>query len=424
MKSVARDPEWRKKEPGLDDIIKKYPELPKTFILKVDVQRRGVIYTEKAKQLLDPDIHQIQKINGSSAGSMSISKDYVPVGLSLKDGSFLISGYDFDFTKSQRDPYVVDEDNGKVYITDNGEVLEEVGFWEKPDYYDKTASNGMPMYTYATARPQRLDINMSAYCHFWDKPGEGCKYCPFTPNYKKSGRTNERHDTKLIAETVKEALKQKGRFSSILLTGGSVLSGKEILDDEVDGYIELLQIIGENFESGKRFPSQLIATAFNERQLERLYSKTGLMTYTADLEILNKDKFNWICEGKAKHIGFDEWKRRLYVAVDIFGRGNVNSGCVLGCELAQPNGFKTEDEAYEAVVETATELAEHGVGLGANVWRAAPNSILQNQKTPSLDYFIKTFKTFDELHHKYQLGKYIDDYRRCGMHPGNDLVRI
>lgn len=424
MKSMAQDVEWRKKEPGLKDVIKKYSELPQTFILKVDVQRRGIIYTESAKALLNPDIHQIQQINGRNGGGMTLSKDYAPVGLSLKDGSLLISGYDFDLSKMQRDPYVVDAINGKPYITDDGEVFEEVSFWEKPDFYDKKASNGIPMYTYATARPQRLDINMSAYCHFWDKPGEGCKYCPFTPNYKKSGRTNERHDPQLIAETVKEALKQKGRFSAILLTGGSVLSGKEVLDDEVDGYIELLQLIGENFEQGKRFPSQLIATAFNEKQLERLYNKTGLMTYTADLEILNEEKFNWICEGKAKHVGFQEWKRRLYVAVDIFGRGNVNSGCVLGCELAQPNGFVTEDEAYSAVVETATELAEHGVGLGANVWRAASNSILQNQKTPTLDYFIKTYKAFDELHHKYQLGKYIDDYRRCGMHPGNDLVRI
>jgi biotin synthase-related radical SAM superfamily protein len=183
-------------------------------------------------------------------------------------------------------------------------------------------------------------------------------------------------------------------------------------------------MVGENFQPGKRFPSQLIASAFNERQLERLYENTGLMTYTTDLEILNEKVFNWVCEGKANHVGYQEWKRRLYAAVDIFGRGNVNSGIVLGCELAQPYGFQSEDEAHRAVVETAQELAEHGVGLGANVWRSISHSVFQYQNTPSLDYYARTFLAFDKLHHQYELGRFIDDYRRCGMHPGNDLVRI
>lgn len=407
---MARDLEWRIKEPSFEDIVAKYPELPRSFILKVDVYRRGVLYSDAAKALADPKVHQLNDAQ-------------VPVGLTLNDGSTLVGVY-YDFSQAQRDPYLVDVIDGKAYITDEGVPLAEVSYWEKPDFYDKKASNGEPLSKYATARPQRLDIQLNAYCHFWDKPGEGCKYCSWTPEYKLRGCTQEQQDIHLISEAVKEALKQKGRFSSIMMTGGSILSGEELLDDEVDGYIRLWQMVGENFEAGKRFPSQLIATAFNERQLEKLYNNTGLITYTTDLEILNERVFNWVCEGKAKHIGFQEWKRRLFAAVDIFGRGNVNSGVVLGCELAQPNGFKTEEEAYKAVTETAHELAEHGVGLGANVWRSLTNSVFQYQNTPTLDYYVRTFKAFDEFHHKYKLGRFIDDYRRCGMHPGNDLVRI
>lgn len=407
---MARDTEWRKKELSLDDVIEKYPELPKSFILKVDVYRRGVVYSESAKALADPKIHQLNEAN-------------VPVGLTLNDGSTLVGVY-YDFSQAQRDPYLVDAIDGEAYITDNGKRLAEVEYWEKPDFFDKKASNGVPLSVYAGARPQRLDLQLNAYCHFWDVPGEGCKYCSWTPEYKLKGCTCEQKDIKYVAEAVKEALKQKGRFSSIMITGGSIISGDDILEDEVDGYIKLWQMIGENFEPGKRFPSQLIASAFNERQLEKLYNNTGLMTYTTDLEILDEEKFNWVCAGKARIIGYQEWKRRLYAAVDIFGKGNVNSGIVLGCELAQPNGFKSEDEAYKAIVETAEELAEHGVGLGANVWRSLTHSVFQYQNTPTLDYYVRAFKAFDEFHHKYRLGRFIDDYRRCGMHPGNDLVRI
>lgn len=407
---MARDIEWRKKEESLEEIIKKYPELPKSFILKVDIYRRGVIFSDTAKALADPKIHQLNEVN-------------VPVGLTLNDGSTLVGVY-YDFSQAQRDPYLVDAIDGKAYITDNGKALAEVGYWEKPDFFDKKASNGVSFSYYVGARPQRIDVSLCRYCHFWDAPGEGCKYCSQAPDFKRSGRKDEIDNFQYIGEAVKEALKQKGRYSSVLFVGGSILSGKELLDDEADGYIRLIKLVGENFEPGKRFPSQLLATAFNEKQLERIYNNTGIMTYTTDLEILNEEKFNWVCPGKAKHIGYREWKRRLFAAVDIFGRGNVNSGVVLGCELAQPNGFKSEEEAYQAVVETAQELAANGVGLAANVWRSLTNSIFQYQNTPSLDYYVRAFKAFDDLHHKHHLGRFIDDYRRCGMHPGNDLVRI
>ena len=340
-----------------------------------------------------------------------------------KDGSYLITNFDFDSTKAQRDPYVVDVVDDKIVIMDQDKVLEEVGYWEKPDFYNKKASNGEPMTKYATARPQRIDIYMCHWCHFWDTPGEGCKYCPMAPNYKKRGETVEREEVKYIKETVEEAFKQKGRFSSIMLTGGSVLSGKEVLDDELDGYIELIQAVTEKFDA-KRVPSQLISSAFNERQLERLYNETKLLTYTTDIEVLNKEKFEWICPGKANHIGYEEWKRRLYAAVDIFGRGNVSSGVVLGTELATPNGFTSEDEAYKNVIEQAEEIISHGITLAANVWRTSPGAIFQNQDTPSLDYFIKTYRQFDILSHKYNCNPYTDDYRRCGAHAGMDLLRI
>lgn len=409
---MAADKDWRKKEPSLDEVIKKYPDIPPLFILKVDAQRRGVVLSEEAAKLADPEVYAIYK------GS--------PAGLILRDGSYWVSaGYDFDPEKSERDPYIVDYIDGKFYLTDEGKKLEEVGFWEQPDFLKKKTSKGVPMSAYCGARPQRLDIKfINSYCQFWNNPKEGCKYCTFTANAHIRNADKNWIDVDEVSEVVHEALKQEGRFSVIMMTSGSILTGEELFDDELEAYIKLLQAIGRNFEPGKRFPTQVIATSFNKRQLERLYNETGVMTYTSDIEVLDEEKFNWICPGKAKYVGFQEWKKRLYDAVDVFGWGNVNSGCVLGVEQAQPYGFKTEDEAFIAVTRTAEELAEHGVSLAANVWRSSPHSIFQYQHTPSLDYFIRTYRAFDQYHHKYKLGKYIDDYRRCGNHTGLDLARI
>ena len=375
---MARDSEWRKKEKSLNEVVAEFPDIPKIFILKVDVQRRGVIYTEAAQAKIDPKIHQVQS---DGAQGFRIEKRYFPEGLILKDGSYLIVSYDYDFKNQKRDPYVVDVIDDKIFITDEGVPIEEVSYFLKPDYYDKFASNGEPFRKYISSRPQRIDVTLNHYCHFWDIPGGGCKYCPLTPNYFKQKLSEERNNIGYVIEAVQEALKQEGRFSGFMFTGGSILSGKNVLDDELDAYIELIQRIGDSFEDGKNFPSQLICSAFDERQLERLRNETKLTHYTTDVE-------------------------------------------VLGVELAQPNGFATEDEAYKAITEEAESIVEHGISLAANVWRPAPGSILQKQSNPSLEYFVRVLSKFDELHHKYHVGRYTDDYRRCGMHTGLDLLRV
>lgn len=191
----------------------------------------------------------------------------------------------------------------------------------------------------------------------------------------------------------------------------------------MDYYIEILKAIGENFKV-RRFPSQLISTAFSEKQLGRLYEETGLTSYTADIEVLNEEKFNWICPGKAEWIGYREWKNRLVRAVDVFGRGNVNTGIVGGVELAKPYGFKSEEEALKATLEEAEELAASGVSTVYMVWMPRPQSHFHDQRNASLEYYVRLARGLHDLRKKYRLSVDFDDYRRCGNHPDSDLSRL
>ncbi|MBR3524462.1 MAG: radical SAM protein [Lachnospiraceae bacterium] len=415
------DKDWRKKEASLQEVQEKYPDVPKSFVLKADLQRRGIVFSKEALTQVDPGRHLL---NSDGANRFRQSTDPVPNGLIMRDGSYLVIG-NFDYSKDspERDPYLIDFEDGKLVVKDRDEVIDNIqGFWEKPAFFNLLNEEGEPLSKYVACRPQRLEITLNNYCHFWDKPGEGCKYCPMSPNFKKSGRTEEHNELKKTAAAFREAVKQTGRNTIVVLTGGSILSGAEPFDDEVALYEEMLKLIGECF-SEKRFPSQLISTAFSRKQLERLYENTGLMQYTPDLEVLDKEKFEWICPGKAAHVGYEEWKKRMYDAVEIFGNGNVTSGIVLGVEQAQPNGFKTEDEAFSAVTQQAEEIISHGIALAANIWRATPGSIFQNQKTPSLEYYVRTLREFSRLQEKYISNPYTDDYRRCGAHVGLDLMR-
>lgn len=407
------------RELSLSEVISKYPEIPPLVILKADVQRRGVHYTKKALDALDESIHQLRSpyIFGSRDAQLSS----VPESLLLRDGTSII----VDPTPVEKNPYTVDVVDGKTVLVDAGQVLEEVEYWPKPAYYDKKTSSGIPMSFIASARPQRLNVFQSGYCHFWAND-KGCKYCDIVNHFKQQ-RTElgipAKLDPRDVSETIREALKEPGRFTGICLTSGSNTHGKEPFDLEVDYYIEILQAIGENF-AVKKFPSQLIATAFNEKQLARLYEETGLTSYTADLEVLNEKLFDWICPGKKEWIGYQEWKDRLIRAVDIFGRGNVSSGIVGGVELAKPHGFTSEDEALKSTLEEAEYLASRGVNSVYIVWIPKPGSYFRDQQNPSLDYFVRLAKGLHNIRIKYSLPIDYDDYRRCGNHPDTDLSRL
>lgn len=410
----------RNNELQFKDIVEKYPQIPKLLILKIDVQRRGVYYTQNALNKIDPDVYQLigSNVFFASLGARDPKTKSVPESLILKDGTTIIT----DPTPLEQNPYVVDYRDGKFVLVDKDEVVEEVGFWEKPDYYGKFTSSGTPMDSIVFARPQRLNITPTSYCHFW-KNDNGCKYCDLVPHLREDGVIKKKLSPQDAYETVREAIKQKGRFTNICMTMGSDVNGKTPFDAEVEYYIEILQAIGKNFQES-RFPSQVITTALNEDQLARLYNETGLSSYTSDIEVLNEDLFKWICPGKEEWVGYKEWKRRLVAAVDIFGKGNVNSGIVGGVELAKPKGFKTEEEGLKHTLEEAEDLISKGVSIVYIVWVPRPLSFFKDQKNASLEYYVKLTIGLNALREKYGLTIDFDDYRRCGNHPNSDLLRV
>lgn len=416
--AIEIENEWRKKEESYWEILIKYPSVSPFIITQIDVQRRGVSYTDQAIGKLDHRIHQTKS---NEQGRLA------PASLLLRDGTSIITSFTFasdHSTLSKRDPYLVDVVDNKIVLVDEDKIIDEVIFWEKPNYYDKFTSFGTPMGEVIDARPQRFGLNMNKYCHFWDTPGHGCKYCGIGANgVKYKGCSNEQVNFDEVRETMKEVIKEKGRFTGVVLTGGSILSGKELLDDELEGYINALQAIGTGFKT-KKFASQINSTALNERQLIRLYEETGLTSYTTDLEVFDEKLYQWICPGKAAHIPYQEWKNRLYTAVEIFGKGQVNTGIVSGVELATPYGFPTEAEAIKVNLEEAEVLASHGVGLKHDVWNVVPGSIFHKQSTPSLDYYVQITKGFYEIMRKYDISTEMDNYRKCSMHSSINLDRI
>lgn len=176
-----RNDNWRNEEADFNEVLKNNPEIPRLELLKIDIQRRGVYYTDAALKLVDPQVHQTDMRYMFTAKE----KDNKPVSITFRDGNSITNLGDQPLDYGYREPYIIDTVDGKPAVVDQDEVIEYVKYWTKPDYYNKKTSNGTPMWQVVNARPQRLDVMPNDQCHFWDKPGGGCKYCWAAGGYNK-----------------------------------------------------------------------------------------------------------------------------------------------------------------------------------------------------------------------------------------------
>jgi len=370
----------------LEEVAAEHPDVPRLVILKTDVQRRGVHYTGSALRLLDPSLHQVTgtPIPGSRDGRLRPC----PESLLMRDGSSILTAP----TPLEEDPYWVDGIEGRLWLRDGGDPIEEVEYWPRPDYYGRLTAKGVDYRHIASARPQGLHISLGP----------------------------ARLDPEDVAEVVGDALREPGRFSALVIIAGSDPRGPEPFDREVDHCIEILRAIGRNFQN-PAFPSQLNGSAYSRRQLERLHARTGLMSYTADLEVLDPGLFQRLRPDKARWVDYDEWKRRLVEAVAVFGRGRVGTGILAGMELGGPHGYATEEEALGRNLDQAEWLAERGVTTVFSLWKPPSGSF---QGNASLDFLIQLAKGFHRIRRSHGLTVEYGDYRRGGNHPDLDLDRL
>ncbi|NTW84272.1 MAG: hypothetical protein HGB36_13080 [Chlorobiaceae bacterium] len=409
-------------EPGLDALVEKYPDVPKSIILKLDLQRRGISFTEATSEATNQPYYRGPEQTAFS--NRDTRPHPFPGPLLLRDGTSVLAS---PVPNQFNDPYSIDYQEGKFFIFDKGVRIDEVDFSPRPLFYGKLTSRGVPMESIAWSRPQRLDIYPYRYCHYWDTRDQ-CKFCAFFTDLKQQKQLAGDSYAKIvdpedIYETVREAIKEPGRFSQINLTAGTDYSGEVPFEREVDRYIKVLQAIGRNFRT-RRFPSQLIAPAYTKKQVKRLHEETGLSSYCPDIEVWDKELFKWICSGKEKWFGRDYWIRSAIDAVEIFGKGNVYTNFVAGVEFAQPHGFKSVDEALESNFEACEFFAKHGVVYLSLVWVPWKGTGLGGQKQPPLEYYVRLVRGLVDIRRHYGLASDNDDFKHCGNHGDSDLERL
>ncbi len=385
---------------AIGDLYKQFPDVHPNIVLKTDILRLGINISNTAREnfrqrddLLWKGFH----LFSYDYQKTTLYEEKIPGFIRLEDGSPI------QMRPNIHSPYTLDFVDGKFVISSNGEIVaRNIYFERKPRWYDmKTEKEGVLMGAIAQGHCRGLFVTINKYCELW-KIGDQCLFCNINVTLKdqKSGGEDlvARIDPETIAEVIQTAIHVDPHYAiSLYISGGTIL-GKYQGQTELEFYCTRLNVIRKKL--GAWIPSTLQIAAYDDEGWKRLH-ETGISSVQPNIEVWDKKLFKWICPGKDKFIGYDEWIKRTIRAVDFWGPGQVNPNFVIGVEMAKPHGFESVSEAVKSTSSGWDFLMSHDVLPRFNLWTRETGSAFVDQPVPPLEYFIEVQKAYTELRWKY-----------------------
>lgn len=327
-------------------------------------------------------------------------------GEALPDDFELPHGTIVQFRKNSKSPYSVEQRNGGLVVTHNGEELCEARWLPRPDYYSRSTSDGTEMRRVCQiGGADSFFLCYNNYCIHWRKD-EQCLFCNLVPTSATYRNVIGRKKLDQISETIAAAF-DEGCASHVLMTGGCFPGEKET---EI-----VIQII-EAMKAGlvrDEVPGCLLGSPPADlSEIERI-REAGITSIGYSMEIWDPLMFAAICPGKARSPGRDYFLRTLLHAVEVFGPGNVFGVFVSGIE------------PMDTLLEGVRYLAEHGIASLPFVWSPVPGSKLYRHRVPSSDWFIELNDAVASIYAQYSLPDTgVHCYRCDGNSLAHDLVRL
>jgi hypothetical protein len=409
--------------------FEKYPDVPKEVIIKEDINRLGLRFTEAALKAAEGCREKVYfQFSWDIAPIEGMEKQEnlrVPNDMKIKGGIYDLQPTITRVAMNPKSPYLVDVMDGKVALFANGEPVAEVGYPPRPKYYDMAFDDGTLYRDIAPVSDGGHCLFVQVYpaCQFWGAKEE-CKFCDINATsrerqkfgFTRVGPSNVEYVAETIAAAFKEAAEAPvekwgfNRLDCIQISGGSIL--KEVGGlKEIEFYTRYVRAIKD--KAGSRWPILLQIGALKEDDYKRLRD-AGVDAVHSNMEVWGKEMFKNVCPGKYRYVGWEEWIKRVVKSVDVFGEGNVNPNFVAGVEMAKPFGFTDVDAAVKSTAEGFDYLMSHGVVCRYNSWCVEPLSALGGQEPPPLDYFVKISRAWYETWKKNDVPP-IRGYGRIGL---------
>ena len=405
-----------------------FQDLPPEVIVKEDLLRRGVWFTEAALRAGHAYARKsyfifsfdYQPLEDMDEGLRSDA----PEEIALEGGPWGFRRVVVSVRLNPRSPYRVDvREGGGLSLCCGQTEIANVAFSPTPPYYGDALSDGTPIIEVAPSIEWGYLLYLTVFrmCQYFGKEEE-CQFCDINRNFRQQRAAGKPYFAVKPVERLLEALTRvastEAHAKAYTLTGGSVTSELEG-KDEASFYIQYAEAIEDRFPN--RWIGKMVVQALEGTAVQRI-KDAGIKIYHPNYEIWDPDLFDRICPGKARYVGRNEWIDRIFKSAEIFGPECVIPNFVAGIEMAQPHGFKTEEEAWASTGEGLQTFMSKGISPRFTTWCPEPLSVLGRQSGPaSLRYHAGLLQLWRDTHSRFGL-KAPPGYGESGI--GNSVFSV
>jgi len=388
-----------------------YPDVPTEAVVKEDVLRTGLAFSDDALRIASgfkPKAYFIFSFDLVPISEMPSRENLrVPEEVALEGGAFDFSRVIVSVRVNPRSPYRVElNPDGQLVLLLEGREICGVRYPDLPSYYRRTLANGKPITDIAPTIEWGYLLYLTVFrlCQYFGRQEE-CQYCDINENYRQQKKSGRPYTAIKSIDEILEALEIINELDSVsrayTVTGGSVtgnLNGRS----EVEFYAQYPEAIERRFPG--RWISKVVVQALPRNEVQQL-KDAGVRIYHPNYEVWNQRLFETLCAGKSRYVGRDEWISRILDAAAIFGPANVIPNFVAGIEMSRPDGFKSVAEALGSTGEGLDFFMSRGVVPRFTTWCPEPLSTLgaTNPEGAPLEYHVGLLQTWRSTLQKYGL---------------------
>jgi hypothetical protein len=391
----------------LEKYFEKYPDTPREVILKSDLLSVGQWVSDAALDAAEGALVKSYRLFSYDLVPMADMKrresQRVPEYFTIRGGPYGLRPVNVQTSLSPDSPYRLDVIDGQLVLTTAGRILCEVRYPRAPDYYARRLADGTP---YHEIIANGFFVTAFRACQY-QSTEEQCRFCDINENTRQMKQSKDFALTASVKPVsavveVADAIQREQTAQhdgapsiSFLVTGGTI-TGTLHGQNEDAFYAEYVRALKEG--GPRRHVS--LQTIAKRKDTLRWYRSQGLDSHHANMEVWDTRLFDWLCPGKARSVGRDEWVKRLLDSVEIFGAGEVKPIFVSGIEMARPHGFRTVQQAVASTTEGIAFLMARGVVPRFNQWRREPRSeVCRECEQPPvpLDFHIQLMRNRYEI---------------------------
>lgn len=395
----------------LEALFKRFPDVPREVILKIELLSRGHWFTDTALAATKGSMVKSYRLFSYDLMPMSDMKRnearQVPEWFYIFQGPYDLRAVMVQTTMDSRSPFVIDVVDEKLVLTVDGKKICNISYPVEPKYYAKKLDDGV---AYHEICAYGYFVTVFRQCQYWG-PKEECRFCDINENARQMKESREftlnapvknvDHVAQVAKEVAREMNEREGFTapSAFLITGGTITKTLRGLDENAF-YAQYTRALKD---SAPRRHVALQTNAKSKEELKFLRGE-GMDAHHANMEVWDRRLFEWINPGKARRIGYDTWVRQMLDSVDVLGEGNVRPNFVSGIEMARPYGFEKVEDAVKSTTEGLDTIMRRGVDPRFNQWRREPKSnLIQEHEQPPVptEFYIRLMTNRYEIWKKY-----------------------